>query len=208
MYLGHFAVGLAAKPVAPKASLGILLVATQVIDILYPVFLIAGIGRLGGSVWDHGLVMSLVWSAVAFGIFCAVSRDMRSGLLVGFLVFSHWIGDFIAYRVLPIAFNDLPKVGLGLYSSLPAMLIWDFGLFSLALAYYLFRTKAKDRIGKWAPWLLVLYLILLMPAAMLPGKLIAVMALGMALVLPIGMWIDRHRSVIPVPGKKPGMLKA
>src|SRR5512134_1127161 len=99
MYLGHFAVGLAAKPAAPKVSLGILLVATQVIDILFAIFLVAGVPRAeGSSVWDHGLVMSLVWSALVFGIYFAFSRDLRMGILVGFLVLSHWIGDFISWR--------------------------------------------------------------------------------------------------------------
>ncbi len=199
MYLGHFAVGLAVKPTAPKASLGILLVATQVIDILYAVFLVAGIGRSSGaSVWDHGLVMSLVWSIIAFGIYFAFSRDIRLGLVVGFLVLSHWICDFISWsNTLPLAFSDFPRVGLGLYGSAAASLIGEFGLFGIALTYYLFRTKANDRIGKWAPWLLLAYLIILAPAALLPGKFVIIVAIGMILVAPLGIWIDRHRSLIP-----------
>ncbi len=198
MYLGHFAVGLAAKPAAPKASLGILLVATQVIDILYAVFLVAGIGRSSGaSVWDHGLVMSLVWSVIAFGIYFTFSRDIRLGLVVGSLVLSHWICDFISWsNTLPLAFSDFPRVGLGLYGSTAASLIGEFGLFGIALTYYLFKTKANDRIGKWAPWLLLAYLILLAPAALLPGKFVIIVAIGMILVAPIGVWIDRHRSPI------------
>jgi hypothetical protein len=200
MYLGHFAVGLAAKPAAPKTSLGILLVATQVIDILYAVFLVAGVGRSSGaSVWDHGLVMSLAWSAIAFGIYFAFSRDIRLGLLVGFLVLSHWIGDFISWKdTLPLAFNDFPRVGLGLYSSSAMSVIGEFGLFGIGLAYYLFKTKANDRIGKWAPWLLLAYLIVLAPTALLPGKFVIAVAIGMILVAPLGMWIDQHRSMITV----------
>jgi hypothetical protein len=197
MYLGHFAVGLAAKPAAPKASLGILLVATQVIDILYAAFLVAGVDRSSGaSVWDHGLVMSLVWSVLVLGIYFAFSRDIRLAILVGFLVLSHWICDFISWsNTLPIAFSDFPRVGLGLYSSPAASVIGDFGLFGIALAYYLFKTKANDRIGKWAPWLLPAYLIALAPVALLPGKFVILVALGMVLTVPLGMWIDRHRSV-------------
>jgi len=199
MYLGHFAVGLATKPAAPKVSLGILLVATQVIDILYAIFVLVGVGHPGGaSPWDHGLVMSLIWSATAFAISLFFYRDIRSGILVGLLVLSHWIGDFIAYdHVLPLAFSNSPRVGLGLYNSAVVMLVGDFGLFGGALAFYLFRTRANDRTGKWAPWLLVAYLIALIPTALLPGKLIVIMALGMAMTVPFGMWIDRHRSVIP-----------
>ncbi len=197
MYLGHFAVGLAAKPVAPKVSLGILLVATQVLDILYPIFLLIGIDRPSvASPWDHGLVMSFVWSVIVLGIYFAASRDIRLAAWVGFLILSHWICDFISWNhVLPLAFSDAPRVGLGLYNSLPVMVGMDFGLFGIALAYYLLRTKANDRLGKWLPWLLVAYLLALMPLTLLPGKLVIIMALGMVLVAPFGMWIDRHRSV-------------
>ncbi|MCJ7824481.1 MAG: hypothetical protein MUP44_06230 [Anaerolineales bacterium] len=207
MYLGHFAVGLAAKPVVPKVSLGILLVATQVIDILYAIFVLVGVGHPGGaSPWDHGLVMSLIWSATAFVISFLFYRDIRSGILIGLLVLSHWVCDFISWdHVLPLAFSDSPRVGLGLYNSVPVMLAGDFGLFGGALTLYLFRTKANDRTGKWAPWFLVAYLIALIPTSLLPGKLVIIMALGMTLVVPFGMWIDRHRSVIPVRGKKHGM---
>lgn len=201
MYLGHFAVGLAAKPVAPKVSLGILLVATQVIDILYAVFLVAGVGRSSGaSVWDHGLVMSLVWSVLTVGIYFALSRDLRLGLVVGFLVLSHWICDFISWsNSLPLAFSDSPRVGLGLYSSSLISVIGEFGLFGAGLVYYLLKTKADDRTGKWAPWLLLAYLIILAPTALLPGKFVIIVAIGMLLTLPFGMWIDRHRSRIPAP---------
>ncbi len=208
MYMGHFAVGLAAKPLAPKVSLGTLLLATQVIDVLYAAFLLIGVGQLDGSPWDHGLVMSLVWSAIAFAISFSFYRDIRSGILIGLLVLSHWVCDFISWdHVLPLAFSDSPRLGLGLYNSVPVMLAGDFGLFGGAFALYLFRTKPNDRTGKWAPWLLVAYLIALIPTALLPGKLIIIMALGMTLVVPFGMWIDRHRSVIPMQGKERSMLK-
>lgn len=206
MYLGHFAVGLAAKPVAPKVSLGVLLVATQVIDILFGVFRLFRVDPLGSSPWDHGLVMSLVWSLLAFGVYFAFSRDIRAGILVGVLVLSHWIGDFISWKeALPIAFADSPRLGLGLYSSISIGIVGELGLFGAALAYYLLKTKANDRIGKWTPWLLAVYLLALIPTTLLPGKLIIIAALGMALVLPFGMWIDRHRSTIPVQVEERGI---
>ena len=209
MYMGHFAVGLAAKPAAPKVSLGVLLVAPQVLDILYAVFLLVGIGRPGGaSPWDHGLVMALFWSVSAFVIAYFGYREVRSGILIGLLVLSHWICDFISWdAALPIAFSDFPKVGLGLYNSVAVMFIVDFGLFGAALAYYLIKTKPNDRTGKWAPWALVAYLLALIPTTLLPGKLIIFAALGMAMVVPFGMWIDRHRTMNPTPVKKPGIQK-
>ena len=198
MYLGHLALGLAAKPVAPKVSTGVLLVAPQVLDIVWASLFVVGAVSQDADPWSHGLVMSCVWSSVAVAVSFLFYRDTRSSLLIGFLVFSHWVCDFIAWdSVLPLAFAGSPRVGLGLYNAVPVMLIVDFGLFGGALAFYLTRTRANDRTGKWAPWLLVAYLIALIPFATLPGKLVAIMALGLILVVPFGVWIDRHRSVVP-----------
>jgi hypothetical protein len=198
MYMGHFAVAFATKPVASKIPLGILLVATQVIDILYGIFALIGISTVDSKYWDHGLIMSLVWSLAAIVIYFVVSRDIRAGLIVGLLVISHWVLDFFAWdHVLPLTFSNSQKVGLGLYNSVPIMLVVDFGLFGIAFAYYLFSTKPKDRNGIWAPWLLVAFLLALIPTTLLPGRLIIFTAIGMILMVPFGMWIDRHRSLNP-----------
>lgn len=210
MYMGHFALGIAAKPAAPKVSLGTLLVAPQVLDILYAIFLLIGINEIGSaSPWDHGLVMAIIWSVTAFAISIFVIRDSRSSIIIGLLVLSHWVCDFVSWdHVLPLAFGDSPRVGIGLYNSVAVMLVVDFGLFGCGLTYYLLRTEANDRVGKWAPWLLVAYLIALIPIITLPGKLIIIAALGMTLVVPIGWWIDKHRSVIPKGAAKHGEKRA
>lgn len=43
--LGHLGVGFAVKPLAPKIPLGVLLVATEVPDILWAAFYVTGIDR-------------------------------------------------------------------------------------------------------------------------------------------------------------------
>jgi hypothetical protein len=42
MFIGHFAVGFAAKRAAPKTSLGLLLGAPVLLDLLWPIFLLLG----------------------------------------------------------------------------------------------------------------------------------------------------------------------
>ena len=42
MFVGHFAVGFAAKRLAPRASLGVLMAAPTMLDLLWPVFLALG----------------------------------------------------------------------------------------------------------------------------------------------------------------------
>lgn len=48
MFPGHFAVGFAAKRFAPRASLGALIAAPLLLDLLWPLFLLAGVAF---SVW-------------------------------------------------------------------------------------------------------------------------------------------------------------
>ncbi|MCM2333547.1 MAG: hypothetical protein NDI82_06335 [Anaeromyxobacteraceae bacterium] len=43
MFLGHFAVALGAKRLAPRASLGTLVAASQLIDLAWPVLVLAGV---------------------------------------------------------------------------------------------------------------------------------------------------------------------
>ena len=43
MFIGHFAVGFAAKRVAPKTSLGPLIAAPIFLDVLWPFFVLAGL---------------------------------------------------------------------------------------------------------------------------------------------------------------------
>ena len=42
MFIGHYAVALAAKRVASTTSLGTLFLATQFVDLLWPIFLLIG----------------------------------------------------------------------------------------------------------------------------------------------------------------------
>lgn len=82
MFIGHFAVGLGAKSIAPKTSLGTLFLATQFIDLLWPTLLLLGLETIaieeGYTVVNpinftsypisHSLLMVLAWSLL-FAIF-------------------------------------------------------------------------------------------------------------------------------------------
>jgi len=46
MFIGHYGIGLAAKNVARGPSLGTLFLAAQIIDLLWPVFLLLGIEQV------------------------------------------------------------------------------------------------------------------------------------------------------------------
>ena len=43
MFIGHFAVALAAKKAAPRVSLGTLFISVQLLDLIWPVLVLAGL---------------------------------------------------------------------------------------------------------------------------------------------------------------------
>jgi len=138
---GHFALAFAAKPVASKAPLWLLLVATEVLDLLALGFMAIGIEHGGPEpslAWSHGLFMSIIWSAIASLIIFFSFRNLRTSLIIGLLVFSHWVLDFISHAPdLPLLFNDSPLVGLGLESSILVGVIMEFSMLAIGVVIFL-----------------------------------------------------------------------
>jgi hypothetical protein len=160
---GHLGIGFAAKRVAPKAPLWILLVATEVLDLLSFLFMAAGIESLGvtsidlsrgiqylspASVpWSHGLLMSVVWSVLAGAIAYLVYRDRRTGVVLGLVVSGHWVLDLIVHLPdLPLLFDGSPLLGLGLWGSGPGLVIsgiLELVLLAGGIAIYMVTRKRK-----------------------------------------------------------------
>jgi membrane-bound metal-dependent hydrolase YbcI (DUF457 family) len=61
--------------------------------------------------------MTIVWSLLAAAIAQLFFRDRRTSLIIGLLVFSHWLLDFIVYRYIPVLFDNTYLTGLGLITS-------------------------------------------------------------------------------------------
>src|SRR3972149_2830182 len=160
---GHLAIAFVAKTTAPKAPLWILLVATEVLDLLSYGFHAIGIEDFGVShtdlnrgvtvlspasiPWSHGLFMSVVWSLVAAAIAFLIYRERRASSIIGLVVFSHWVLDFIVHPPeLPLLFSGSPTVGLGLWTSGPGLIvsgILEFGLLAGGIAIYIVTRKRK-----------------------------------------------------------------
>jgi hypothetical protein len=157
--LGHIGFGFASKPIIPKVHLIVLLVATELIDILWAIFYFTGIDRgsvgIDTSPWSHSLFMSVIWSLVAGLLITRLYHDLRSGLVIGLLVFSHWVIDFITHPMgalfgnkplppdLPLFFSGSPKVGLGLYNhSFTIAIVSDMLILVIGLTIYIwYRIK-------------------------------------------------------------------
>jgi hypothetical protein len=148
--LAHIGAGFMAKRVVPSISIWIILLASEFIELLWIFFALIGLESLGNSPWSHSLFMSIIWS-ILFGIIMAINyKNYKNGIVLGIIVFSHWIIDFITHPMgaisgtpnmaadLPIFFGNTPKAGLGLYNhSMMLSIVIDVGITILGIALYI-----------------------------------------------------------------------
>ena len=214
MFIGHAAAGFASKRMAPRTSLGLLMAAPLLLDLIWPVFLLAGIEHVRVDMnatkftkldfdhypWSHSLVMAAVWSIVAGGAYWLWTRYARGAAVIAAGVLSHWVFDFITHRPdLPL-YPGSPKVGLGLWNSIGGTLVVEVGLFMLGMEIYLRTAKPRDRTGILAFWGLVAFFLLIYAANVgaTPPKDVRLIAFA-GLLSPLfplwAWWIDRHRAV-------------
>lgn len=217
MFLGHFGLALAAKRVIPRASLGTTVMAAQWADGIWPVFVLIGIEhaeiRPGVTVvtpldfvsypFSHSLAADVGWAvlfAVAYG---TLRKDWRTALWLGVLVLSHWVLDVIAHRPDMPTWPGGPRLGAGLWNSLPGTLVAEFALFGAGLWLYLRATRARDGRGSVLPWAFAATLIFVYVAAVFgppppSERVLAISGLAGWLFVAWGYWIDRHRSTIVI----------
>ncbi|HAL57080.1 MAG TPA: hypothetical protein DCP63_11560 [Bacteroidetes bacterium] len=215
MFLGHFAVAFAAKKVAPKTSLGTLILGAQAVDLLWPIFLLLGIEKVRITpgittvtpldFYDypitHSLLAAFVWAVVVGLCYYAFRPSRRETMTVGVVVFSHWILDFITHRPdLPLGFGTEKYFGLGLWNSIAGTLLLELAMFAAGMILYLRSTQAKDKIGMYGFWALAAFLVVVYLANVFgppPPSETAIAIAGNAgwLFVLFGHWFDRHRII-------------
>jgi len=219
LFIGHFAVGFAAKRVLPQASLATLFAAVQLADTLWPVFVATGLEHVRIAPGDtpftplefvsypysHSLLMLVGWG-LGFGfIYTTLRRATRRELLVmTALVVSHWALDFFSHRPdLPLVPGGGPKFGLGLWYSIPATILVETTMFVTAVATYARATRARDAIGRWGLVALVGLLAVAYVGNILGGAPPSVEAIwiaglvGAAVTFALSWWADSHREPAP-----------
>jgi hypothetical protein len=216
MFIGHFAVGLAAKSIKPSISLGTYFIAVQFVDLLWPTLLLLGIEQVAIEPGitemtplnflhypvSHSLLMTFVWSLIGFLIFYLLKKDLKGGLLIAACVASHWVLDFITHRPdLPLTFSETTKVGLGLWNSKVLAIIVETLLFAGGLWLYLKSTQTSDKIGKYAFGGLIAFLLIVHisnVAGPPPPNIEAIAWAGHLQWLFViwAYWADGHRTTI------------
>lgn len=213
MFLGHFALGLAAKRVAPAVSLGTLFLAAQFADLLWPNLVLLGVERVAirsgvtavtpldfiSYPYSHSLLALLLWAALFGAAYWFARRSSAAAVTIGVLVVSHWVLDWIAHRPdLPLTFTGDARVGLGLWQSVPATVAVELALLAAGCAVYATFTRPRDAVGKWGFVGIILLLLTIQLGAVFgpPSPSIAAVAWSAQavwLLVVLGYWVDRHR---------------
>ncbi len=216
MFIGHYALGFAAKGAAPRTSLGTLFAAPTLADLLWPVFLLLGWEHahvvpgpnpfltlwLDDYPYSHSLFALIVWGAVFGYLYKARTGDKRAALVIGLLVVSHWVLDLVTHRPDIQLYPGGAKLGLGLWNSVAGTVIVESVMLIAGVAIYLRATRARDGIGRWGLWALVLLL-----AASYYGSLFSpsptdtnALAIGglifEAVFVLVAWWVDKHREAL------------
>ena len=210
MFIGHFALGYAAKRWVPGLSLAVLFSAAQLADLLWPVLVAAGVEHVRiapgftastpleflSYPYSHSLAALVLWGALAGW---SLSRRHVPGALVIFiLVVSHWVLDFITHVPDMPLYPGGPKLGLGLWNSAAATKSLEIAMFAAGVWIYLRATSARDRVGRWGSWglaafLFIGFLVSGAPPPSVTALWSAAIVLG-ALTVWLAWWTDRHRA--------------
>jgi membrane-bound metal-dependent hydrolase YbcI (DUF457 family) len=213
MFIGHYAVGFAAKYAAPKASLGPLMAAPILLDLLWPIFLLAGWERVridpGNTAFtplafdsypiSHSLVTSIGWGALFGGLYWIFTRYRAGAVAIVLGVVSHWALDWVTHGPdLPL-YPGGPKVGLGLWNSIPWTLAVEFAMLAIALWLYVRTTQPRDRTGRYGLWAFVALAIVMYAGNLMSPPPPSVQALALfalsGWIVPFWAgWFDAHRN--------------
>lgn len=221
MFLGHYAVALAAKRTAPRTSLGTLFFAAQLADMAWPVFLLAGWERVRiapnpdpflNLAFDaypisHSLLTLAAGGVLLASLYGMVTGYARGAVVVALAAASHWLLDFATHRPDMPLYPGGPVVGLGLWNSVAGTIAVEGSMFLVALWLYARGTRARDRVGRYGFWGLMALLVLSYVSSLLAGPppsvrgiAIGGVVFGWLFVLWAG-WADGHREATAVAGR-------
>ena len=215
MFIGHLALGLAAKRAAPRVSLALLLGAAQLADVLWPVFLAFGLEQVridpGNTAftpldftsypYSHSLALLVVWGVVLAALSYPFARGRHVSAVLVALVVSHWVLDVVSHRPDMPLYPGGPKFGLGLWNSIPATVAIEVPMFIAGLWIYTTVTHPRDRIGTWAFASLIVTVLIIYAANIFSPpppsvKALTIVAMIGGVIFTVwSWWADSHRDV-------------
>ena len=132
MFVGHYGASFLGKAAAPRVPLWVLLLAAQLVDIAWAVFILLGVERfrldptlpsnplvLEYMPYTHSLLGTLAWAALAGAAVIALLPRIgtaRAAVVTGLVVCSHWALDVLVHRPDMTLAGGEPRLGLGLWN--------------------------------------------------------------------------------------------
>ena len=215
MFIGHFALGYAAKRWVPGVSLAALFAAALFADLLWPVLVAVGVEHVRivpgytpstplefvSYPYSHSLLLLIIWGA----LFGAIAARTAGGSAIAIftvvllLVVSHWVLDAITHVPDMPLYPGGPRFGLGLWRSVPGTLAVESVMFAVGVWIYMRTTRARDRIGTrvfvgLTAFLLIGFIVNAggTPPPSVTALWVVALALG-ALTISLAWWADKHR---------------
>lgn len=210
MFVGHLAMALAGRKASPRTSLVWFVVAANLVDLIWPIFLLVGLERVridpGNTAftplafesypWTHSLLMGVLWGAALAGVARCFGVSARAAALIGAVVASHWVLDFVTHRPdLPLWPWPSGSYGLGLWNFVTATFAIEGLMWLAAIVTFLSARRLRGVQGVVAFWSFVLVSTLLWasgPFSPPPpdARSLAWFALTGWIVVPWSWWIE------------------
>lgn len=180
MFAGHYAAALAAKAAEPRAPMWTLVAGAQLVDIGWASLVMAGVERgsidptLPGSAfvlehmpWTHSLPAAIVWSVAAALLAKTLLRlPARAAIIIGAVVFSHWLLDLIVHRPDLELYPAGPKLGFALWNSPVIEQAVEIGLLAVTGMFWAAQ-RARAGLATWPATAFVTLLVAVQIIAML-----------------------------------------
>ena len=216
MFVGHFAVAFAAKPVAPRVSLATLIVAAGLADLVWIALFVTGLeqveivpGLMAAHPLDHvsvpfshSLLMDTVWALLFAGLYFLARRDSRGAWVIVAAVLSHWVLDVVTHRPdMQLAPWVPTRFGLGLWHSRVGTFMVEGLLWLAAIVVYLRGTRPNGPAGRYGFSAMIIILTALWLISLRGGAPQSLPALAVvdtvffAVVLSWAAWMNRARPV-------------
>jgi len=217
MFVGHLAVALAAKRYEPEVNLAWFITGVSALDLVWPIFVLAGLEHVSISPgataftplvfdsypWSHSLAMTAIWGLLLVVIARFARVPSSAWTLLAFCVFSHWPLDFLTHAPdMPLWPGNSPKLGLGLWNSIPGTFIVEGAMWLVGIAIYVNAMLHRGRRPGFPFWSFILVCTLMWasgPWGPLPAdeRTVAMFSLVGWIMVPWAWWADRVRRPTP-----------
>lgn len=216
MFIGHFGIGFGSKKFAPALSLGVLFIAAQFLDLLWPTLLLLDLEHvtIAPGITEftpldfidypisHSLVMVAGWGFLLGILAWLYMKELKYLVIIFLCVVSHWVLDLIVHRPdLPLAPGDSMRVGFGLWNYPVFSMIIECVIFLGGVYLYYRSTTAKNGFGTYGLFGLVAFLMLIQVANMVGPPPPSVAAIAWAgqlqwVFVILAFFIDKNRVVL------------